>query len=263
MICEPVNIDGSLDVKRCTKCDEIKQKIEFNKCSKNKSGITGQCKSCIKSYHDNRKNLSKTLIENKKCDNCNEIKHASEFNKNCNATDGLCKQCKICQSRIRSNTKNKNKTVVEIKTCASCGCVKSVSDFTINNSSVDGLDYNCKNCKSNYRKKFKHLSRVYQANRRAANLTATPSWVDEEEINKVNLKHDDAWWITQLTGVEHHVDHVHPLRGKNFSGLHTSWNLQVMVGAENLKKRNNPPPEEHEMFWHFTMKELEKAYAVK
>lgn len=50
--------------------------------------------------------------------------------------------------------------------------------------------------------------------------------------------YDEAKRLTLETGIEHHVDHIHPLNGKNFCGLHVEWNLQVLIGVENIRKGN-------------------------
>ena len=64
----------------------------------------------------------------------------------------------------------------------------------------------------------------------------------------VQLSEDAQWMIreiyelaqhrTELTGVPHEVDHIIPLQGKQASGLHAPWNLQVLTTHENRRKGN-------------------------
>lgn len=61
----------------------------------------------------------------------------------------------------------------------------------------------------------------------------TPKWVDIKDIKLVYKK---ARQITRETGVQHHVDHIVPLRGRFVSGLHTPDNLQIISAIENMKK---------------------------
>lgn len=75
----------------------------------------------------------------------------------------------------------------------------------------------------------------WEALRRARIRIAMPPWVDVNEIRRVYEKRAR---IVSETGVEHHVDHIIPLAGKNVCGLHVPWNLQVIPGEANRRKSN-------------------------
>jgi 5-methylcytosine-specific restriction endonuclease McrA len=64
---------------------------------------------------------------------------------------------------------------------------------------------------------------------------ATPRWADFDAIERI---YAEARCLTLKTGVQHHVDHIIPIRGKTASGLHCEFNLQILTAKENLKKSN-------------------------
>lgn len=68
-----------------------------------------------------------------------------------------------------------------------------------------------------------------RARRRAERDRRTPSWANLDAIKEVYAK-------AQATGME--VDHIIPLRGRNVSGLHVEWNLQLLSRPDNIRKGN-------------------------
>ena len=80
----------------------------------------------------------------------------------------------------------------------------------------------------------------HHARRRATLLQRQPPWADLRAIRQV---YREARQITKATGVQYHVDHKIPLQGELVSGLHVHNNLQILTGAENIKKRNRFTPE--------------------
>lgn len=67
----------------------------------------------------------------------------------------------------------------------------------------------------------------------AGKLQRTPPWADLKAIRKI---YEESTRLTTETGLEHHVDHIIPMRGKLVSGLHIAENLRVLPGPENLAK---------------------------
>lgn len=66
----------------------------------------------------------------------------------------------------------------------------------------------------------------------------TPAWLALEDFWLIEQFYDTAAARTKATGVQWHVDHKIPLRGKTVSGLHVPENLQVILGTENSRKGN-------------------------
>lgn len=78
------------------------------------------------------------------------------------------------------------------------------------------------------------------AARRALKLLATPAWAD---LNAIEAFYTEARRLTVETGIEHHVDHIVPLKSKVVCGLHCEANLQILPGPENLSKGNRRWPD--------------------
>ena len=161
------------------------------------------------------------------------------------------------------------------KLCPSCDTTKSVNLFSRNSSRYDGLQSHCKKCRAERRKsdyvqnkdrellvnkiwaesnpevvkkkakKYRQSPhgnlyyRVKDAKRRASKLNATPEWLTKEHHEQIKLVYAHAKECELLTGDKYHVDHIIPLQGKNVSGLHVPWNLQVLPADINIKKSNS------------------------
>jgi hypothetical protein len=89
----------------------------------------------------------------------------------------------------------------------------------------------------------KDASRANRALRRAQELLASPPWLTQEHKQEIREIYAAAKRHQQATGSPHHVDHIHPLRGENFCGLHVPWNLCIITDRENMSKGNRLPPD--------------------
>ena len=78
----------------------------------------------------------------------------------------------------------------------------------------------------------------YAARHRAAvRATRAERRAREASALAVNYK-DELKQIYAQCPEGHEVDHIHPLLGENFSGLHVPWNLQYLPMRENRSKSN-------------------------
>jgi len=153
-----------------------------------------------------------------------------------------------------------------MKTCKKCGVVKEFSLFGKQKANKDGLSSWCKQCTKEYMERYaktytpkvtdelreqRRLNIVryrkenpgYNTRHVIKYLTkrsgATPEWLSQEQKDAIASMYAEARRLTEETGEQHHVDHIVPVQGKNISGLHVPWNLQVLTAAENWSKSNN------------------------
>jgi hypothetical protein len=73
--------------------------------------------------------------------------------------------------------------------------------------------------------------------KRASKLKRIPSWLTNVDLFEMQCIYVYAKSLNNV-GLNYHVDHIIPLRGKQISGLHIATNLQVIPATDNLIKSN-------------------------
>jgi hypothetical protein len=76
-------------------------------------------------------------------------------------------------------------------------------------------------------------------------ILATPPWVDHKAMLALHLEKIRK---TEETGIEHVLDHIHPLKHSAICGLNVPWNLQILTRAQNATKSNRFCPDQLDMF---------------
>lgn len=74
--------------------------------------------------------------------------------------------------------------------------------------------------------------------RKVAKKQRVLPWLTKEHFKQIEEFYTIAKMFQMYTGQEYHVDHIVPLQGKNVSGFHVPWNLQVIPAKQNLSKGN-------------------------
>lgn len=103
-----------------------------------------------------------------------------------------------------------------------------------------GRQSRCKDCtkeaaKRSYRSN--PMPTIVRASERNRELSKRiPPWANLANIRKI---YRDAQEATNSTGVQHHVDHILPIKSKVVCGLHTEANLQILTAEDNMKKSNH------------------------
>jgi len=167
----------------------------------------------------------------KACSKCKDLKLVSMFNKDRQKSDGLASVCKECARLV----------------CA--GYYMRVSNPSKRNKKRDGLSQtNANEYIKIYRQENPEKIKQYRDSWAVANK---PSIKHKNMRHYVSKKQRVPHWLTKAHKAEiegmylfceifkgFEVDHIVPLRGKQVSGLHVPWNLQVLPAELNRVKSN-------------------------
>lgn len=160
----------------------------------------------------------------KSCTTCKAEKPLIAFHNDKKAKDGLSYICKVCanqKTRLHSSQRDREERL-KIKRIWQDKNRQHVNEY--NNTWV----------KQNPEK---HAAR--QAERKARKNQASPPWLTEEQRQASSDMYKLAKKFKDTFGLQYHVDHIIPLKGKTVCGLHVPWNLQILEASLNLKKSNN------------------------
>ena len=149
------------------------------------------------------------------------------------------------------------KSINRKRTCKDCSETLVVGFNWTENMSIK-YNYICRQCNvmrtlarrnndQSYRVTTRLANKMWKRrNRGACNATnkvrnsnkiqRTPSWADLEAIKEI---YKEAARLNNIHGPgAYHVDHIIPLQGKNVSGFHVEYNLQILKASDNLLKSN-------------------------
>ena len=184
----------------------------------------------------------------KQCACCKETKNLESFYKDKRATDGLMSSCKKCHNFRSRRWQKENKDHVK----AYAAQYQKENKESTNAKSKRWKDKNKEHLKKYAelnkdhirqmsRKRYlnnpaKEVAKVrkYQADK----LKRTPAWLTQHDYKVMESKYAIAAWLSAVVGIEYHVDHIIPLRGKTVSGLHVPDNLSVIPAKVNREKSN-------------------------
>lgn len=217
-------------------------------------------------------------MKNKKCYKCEEIKSLDDFSIKKASKDGRCGICKKCDNekakkwyanniekyKITREKYRLNNREILVKKDSERYFLNKEAElekrkvyYAQNRSTIinRSSEYQKKNRDVNRRAQKKHYMgnkhryMALSASRRASKLSATPPWLSD--IHKAQLQwfYAAAKMMSETSGIKHHVDHIHPLQGDGFNGLHVPWNLRIIKAAENISKGNKLPIEENHLSW--------------
>jgi len=217
-------------LKRCSKCGFEKPHAEFHRSTRGLYGLRGDCKECrfVKKATE--------IVPNgmMRCISCNEIKNIECFSPRSDLKTRRTR-CKTCMADWRTSYYKANKD----------RCDEHKRIWVQKNPEKH------KAVCAKWSKNNRPVLNKRDSARRALELNCQPSWLTSIHLAQIQEMYDVALAKSVQTGIRYEVDHIHPLQGDGFNGLHVPWNLQVVTLAENRAKCNKFPQSEAHLLWSY------------
>lgn len=212
-------------MKTCSKCKIEKDVSEFRKAIKNPDGLQYYCKDCANEA---------TRVWNKNRDKESRDKHNErERQKRKENPEKFRAYDKTEKRREQRRLKEKRRRERNPERCREINR-KSREKRERENPGI-AYQNTKKWCRDNPGKRNAQV-----AKREAAKLQRTPPWLSKEQLKEIEefyVLAKELQWLNDpadpLT-----VDHIIPMQGKNISGLHVPWNLQILPRSLNSSKNN-------------------------
>lgn len=189
----------------------------------------------------------------KKCIKCNKIKDICDFGKNKNKIDGLQYYCKLCRKDIAADYRKNNaekirlSRIIYYRNNVDAILEKKSKYYKENIVKVSAQQskhfrgsIKAKTTRREYRKNNSGKVNAINKKRYTEKLKRSPPWLTKEhfeEIEEFYTLAKELQWLSDPSDPLQ-VDHIMPLRGKNSSGLHVPWNLQILPRSLNCTKSN-------------------------
>ena len=196
------------------------------------------------------------------CNTCQRCLSKDKFGIYRRAKDGLNPMCKECVNKARresratpegkakaneASRKNratpegraKHKKVMQERRATPEGRAKSREATHKNRATPEGR------AKANeaslaWQKKYPERNNAKRQRYYAQKMKALPPWANTlEEIRENEALNLEARVLEKMDGKQRHLDHIIPLQSDIVCGLHCVDNLQIMLGAENIRKSNH------------------------
>jgi hypothetical protein len=179
----------------------------------------------------------------KMCNRCKQEKPTNAFYANKRMKDGLNTFCIECHKADNVTRKAKNRAQPEFRE-AELEYKKAYREKNVGQRAAYITQWRARKkahvaaYSAAYRQANRARSAYLCQKRKIALTQRIPKWLTDDDFWVIEQAYELAALRTERLGVEFHVDHVIPLRGRNVSGLHVPQNLQVVTWLENQRKSN-------------------------